>query len=271
MTLFSEWKFFLTLLVTLVGVAIPVWVWQADLSSKTLSMKLNTRVLLQPKEQDPLPGLEISVDGARLLNPHLVVFEIRNDGSKPISASDFESSLDILMESKTSFVRSEVTSKSPKDIEATITSEPQRISLKPTLLNPKDSIEITAITSGSPPVFGSKARIVGISDLSLEDGTKEKTSKTTLVLLLFGSMLFLVSFNLTFNVINNPNGVFLRRRAAMFVALVSVFPGAIALNTFLEKIEIQGFWHYMLYYFILIILASFIADALNRKNETTSE
>lgn len=267
MKIFSEWKFFLPLLVT---VAVPVWIWQADQSSKALSIQLNTRVQLQPIEEKDPPGLEISVDGTRLENPYLVVFEIRNGGSKPIPAVDFESPLDILLESKTSFVRSEVTEKNPKDIEATIISERQRISLKPTLLNPKDTIEITAITSGAPPIFGSKARVVGISNVSLEDGTNEKTSKTTLTLLLLGSMLCLVAFSIMIDVLvgSKPGDIVLRRRAAAVVCFVSGVPGVITLTIFLKEIGVQGFWRNMLYIFILIIPPYCIGYVLNRKRKT---
>ncbi|MCX5870196.1 MAG: hypothetical protein NTY00_06115 [Deltaproteobacteria bacterium] len=269
MKLFGDWKFFLTLFIALAGIAIPVWLWQADLSSKSLSVKLNTRVSLQPKEQESLPGIEISVDGSRLENPHLVVFEVTNDGSKPILATDFESPLDIRLESKTSFVRSQVTGTIPKDIEATILSERQRISLKPTLLNPKDTIAITAITSGASPIFVYNARVVGISHVSLEDSTIEKTSKARLAWLLSGSVLSYVAMIIMFHAGTDAGvrskDIFIRPRAAIFVCFVSGFPGVVAFGIFFKGIGIEGLGYYMFFSMILWVTATFIAIAINRK------
>jgi hypothetical protein len=261
-----DWKFFLTLVITLAGVAAPVWLWQADQSSKSLSVKLVTRIALQPKEQESISGMEISVDGARLEKPHLVVLEIRNDGRKPIPAIDFESPVQIHLESDTSFVRASVTNQSPKDIEAILSTERQGVSLKPTLLNPGDTISITAITSGAPPIFNTKARVVGISNVVLEDGTTEKPNKIKLALLLLGSILSLIGFSLMSDAVVDPKGVHLRRRAAALVGLVIVFPGVIGLQTFLEEIGVQGFWYTMLYYLILMVPVSFMASALNRSD-----
>lgn len=131
-----DWKFVLTLLITVAGVASPAWLWQADQSSKSLSIKLATRISIQPKAQDFISGIKMPVDGSQLENPHLVVFEIRNDGSRPIPAADFESPVRIHVVSETSLVRASVTGEAPKDIEATLVSERQDMSLKPTLLNP---------------------------------------------------------------------------------------------------------------------------------------
>lgn len=264
-----DWKFALPLLFTVAGVAVPVWLWQADQSSKSLSIKLATKISLQPKEQDTIAGIEILVDGARLEHPHLVVFEIRNDGSKPIPAADFESPVRIQLVSETSLARANVSGKAPKDIEATLLNERQGMALKPTLLNPGDTISITAITSGAPPIFESKARVVGISNVVLEDGTAKRQNRIIVALLLFGSMLSLVSFSLMSDFIIKPNGIFLRRRAAAFVGIIAAFPGVIALQMFLEEIEIQGFWYMMLCYLILMIPAGFIARALNRSQKAS--
>jgi len=261
-------KFGLTLLITIAGVAIPVWLWQADQTSKSLSVKLATRISLQPKEQDSISGIEISADGSRLEKPHLVVFEIRNNGNKPVPATDFESPVRIRLVSESSIARASISSKTPKDIEATLLTERQAVALKPTLLNPGDSITITAIASGAPPVFEAAARIVGITSIELEDGTANKPNRIKLVLLLFGAILSLISFSLMSDAVVKPDGVFLRRRAAAFVGIVAVFPGVIALQIFLEEIGVQGFWYVVLWYLVLMIPVGFVASALNRSPKT---
>ena len=265
-----DWKFGLTLLIGFAGVAVPVWLWQADQASKSLSVRMATRISLQPKEQDSLVGIEISADGSRLEKPHLVVFEIRNNGNKPILAADFESPVRIHLISESSIARASISSKTPKDIEATLLTERQAISLKPTLLNPGDSISINAITSGALPLFEASARIVGITSVLLEDSTNAKPNRLKQALLLFGATLSLIGFSLMSDVISKPDGVFLRRRAAAFVGIVTAFPGVIALQAFLEEIGIQGYGYFLLWYMLLMIPVGFLASVLNRSPKVQS-
>ncbi len=259
-----DWKFILTLVITLAGVAVPVWLWQADQSSKSLSVKLATRVALQPKEQESISGLEISVDGSRLQAPHLVVFEIRNDGSKPIPAADFESPVQIQLNSETTFARANVTGRVPKDIETTLTTAPKVVSLKPTLLNQGDTVSITAITSGAPPDFKVKARVVGVSNVLLEDGTTEKPNKFRLAFLLISAILSFISYFLMGDVFTDPTGVQLRRRAAAVVGFIAIVSGAISSQTFFDEIGVQGILYLILCTLPLFVPASFMASALNR-------
>lgn len=261
-----DWKFLLTLLVTMAGVAVPVWLWQADQSSKSLSIKLATKISIQPEAQGSISGIEISVDGTRLVNPHLVVFEIKNNGSKPISAADFESAVQIIPGPETMLVRANITEKIPKDIDTKLVADSQVISLKPTLLNPGDAVSVTAITSGDTPTFQSKARIIGVSNVVLEDGTTKKPNRIKLAFLLLGSLFSYTGVWLVSDLFK-ANGVFLRRRAAVFMGFVAMFPAVIELQMFLDEVEIQGFWYFILYYVILMVPASVIASVLNRNQK----
>lgn len=194
MRLSLDWKFMLPLIVSVLGVLVTVLIWQADLNGKSLSVKLVSRASLEPTAGRPVPEMEISIDGAKLLNPYVVTFEITNEGRKPIPSGDFESPIEIRLESATLFVRPKITGSSPKDIDAELAVEPNRIGLKPVLLNPQDSVVITAITTGEPPAFSSKARISGISSIPLLDGTQAKKSGVRSALLVVVALfLFLVS------------------------------------------------------------------------------
>jgi len=266
MKIVSDWKFFLTFIIAVAGVVVPVWLWQIDLSSKSLSIKLVTHTSLQPKEQNSLPEFEIFFDGSRLKNPHFAIFEIKNDGSKPILAADFESPIEIRLDSETSFIRSQITDVNPKDIEAIILSESKRILLKPILLNSKDTITINAITSGEPPAFGYKARVAGIPNVSVEDNASKKPNKAKLALLLLGSVLSFSALAIVIDAVTDFKKIFFRPRAAAFVGIVSIFPGVGALEKFLEGIGIVGLWYLIACYLLLSIPAAFIASIINRKH-----
>lgn len=268
MALFSNWKFLATLAVAIAGVVVPVWLWQADLNSKSLSIKLATRVPLQPVEKESLQGMEISVDGQRIESPYLVVLEITNDGSKPILASDFESPLVIRLSSDTYFVRARITNKTPKDIDTDISAEKTEISLKPALLNPKDSVSVTVVTAGVAPILETRARVAGIPSISIADNTIKKRNTARLIFLALAAALLAVASIVAYEGALSSKGVILRRRAAAFVALMSAFPSVLAFMTFLEELGITDFWYFFFYYMLMMIPMGLIASALNRNRST---
>jgi len=208
--------------------------------------------------------MEISVNGTKLDKPHLIVFQIRNDGRKPILATDFESPLNIRLESKTSFVRVGITDKIPRDIEASIILESQKFSLKPSLLNPKDLLEITAITSGDTPIFSSKARVAAISNVYIEDSTKEKPSKLRLALILSSSLLCWIALSLMVNVLVEPKELLLKRSIATVIIATGI-GGMMAFDAFVTKIEFTNMWLIFLFYISLMVVANIIASVLNNK------
>lgn len=257
-----------TIALGIAGVLTPIWLWQADLNSKSVSIRAVTKVSLQPKEKVVLPGVEVTVAGVKLENPHLVVFEIRNDGAKPIVAADFESAGEIRIESESLFVSSRITAQDPKDIAAELRMEGKKLLLKPMLLNPKDTISIAAITSGAAPVFATKFRIAGVSSIFLSDNTNETWTSKRRVLLLVWSFVSLIAATVVYDINLSIKGVKLRRRAAYFVAFVCAFPGIAALAIVLEEAGYSTFWYPLLFVLVLTIPSMLLAMALNRPIKT---
>jgi hypothetical protein len=194
MRIFSDWKYFIALIASVAGVVVPVWLWQADLNSKSLSIRLITRVSLNSVDNKTFPDIELSINGSKLTNPTLIEFIVKNDGSRPILATDFESPLEIRLESASSFVKTRVSNKTPRDIDPIISSENKQITLKPMLINPQDSITISTYTSGDSPVFGYKARVAGVSNVSYEDDSINKPSKFKLSFLFFSSLATIIPY-----------------------------------------------------------------------------
>ena len=260
-----DWKFLATIFAAVAGVAVPVWLWQADLTAKSVSVVLTSLIQLQPNEKDSFEKLDISIDGEKLASPYVGIFELRNDGSKPIPASDFEGPLEIRLEQGSSFARARVTSKIPPDIETEISTEKQKLSIKPTLLNPKDSVKITVLTAGSPPKFSSKIRIVGVSGASLQDiATKKQTSAMPWLVLAFAIPLLLASM-LAFDGATERDGVHLRKRAAAFVALATGFPAGLGLKYFMDSQGFDGFWQFMFAVIGVAAIGMLLGVVINRK------
>lgn len=164
-----DWKFFLTLAITIASVAVPVWLWQIDLSSKTLSLTVKSTVELQPKGIDSLDGIQLSVDGKALEAPYVSVLEFSNSGSRPIVTSDFEGPIRISTENPSKLVKVRITSSNPPSLEPALSLADGVFLLQPLLLNPGDTIRITVVAAGAKPVFTARARVAGVTEISIVD------------------------------------------------------------------------------------------------------
>ena len=97
----------LTLLASIAGFVVPIWVWRADLTSRSLSFRVASQVSLQPVPASSTPGLQITIDGAPLVSPYLSVLELRNDGAKAIPSSDFEAPIELRLQAGSSVARAQ--------------------------------------------------------------------------------------------------------------------------------------------------------------------
>lgn len=167
-----DWKFFLTLFGTIAGVVVPVYLWQADFSSRSLGLKLLSTSALQPAAD--IQDLQIFLNGKKIESPYLSSFELINTGSKPVLSADFESPIEIFPTGGAKLISAQVTTTDPENIPVKITFDDQHILIAPFLSNPKDNVAFSIITSGKPPNFEPRARIAGIKSITFEDSTSKK-------------------------------------------------------------------------------------------------
>lgn len=244
MNRFFNWKS-LTLVLTIVSVVVPVWIWRADLNSRSLKIRIASQVSLHPDNAASISGLQVAVDGVPLKSPYLSVLELSNDGEKPIQAGDFEAPLEVRIAEGSSLARAQVTESKPRDVEAALTWEVQSIKIKPLLLNPKDVVTISILTAGSKPQFTTRARIAGISTVPVDDSAGKQSriqSGMIAVTYFFGALLLLIASNVTGVNLTSNEPVLLRKRAAI---LVSTSTGVTAVAIFialLDNLGITALW-----------------------------
>jgi hypothetical protein len=267
MRIWGDWKLLLTLFVTAVFSLIPIY-WQSNQEAKSITVKLVTKAPLQSWEQDMLPEVEIAVDGTKLRNPYLVVIEIQNSGSKPIPASEFETPLSVILKSQSAFVRAKVSAQFPKDIDPVISYEDKKVSINPLLLNPGDKIVLSAITNGDKPSITTKARISGVQNIELIDGTIADSGKAKALFQLVAAMFAFISFVLVSDAILESKEITLRRRSAMVVVLVTLLTGSGLLNNALDKIGVSDFWPQVGATVIMLFILYPLARVLNRTVDT---
>lgn len=136
--------------------------------------------------------MTISLAGAELPTPYLTVFELVNDGAKPVPSADFESPIEIAVVNKAKIVRTSVTGTNPRDLSPDVSLDAGIVKIKPMLLNPGDSTTFAVLTSGEEPVFASRARIAGVPSVSIDETTSKAESPTRIAALALVALIFLL-------------------------------------------------------------------------------
>lgn len=270
----GDWKYLTMLVVTVAGVVVPIWLSQPDIARKSISASVLSQVALQPVDNEFAQEIQVIIGGKSLKNPYLSVIQLSNDGEESIASSDFEVPLEIHLISKTQIARVRVAEKLPADIEAEISWGKQTISLKPLLLNAKDKLTLSVLTSGEQPQFSTRARIAGISSVPLIDATLSFPDPRKKWGLLVVAFLFFVAWNVL-----TPIGLFssgnyatrLRKRAALLISILAISGGSLSVYSFLEMLGEDSFWHYMLFCLALIIVTIPFALKLNQTPEVVKE
>jgi hypothetical protein len=265
-----DWKFWVVLATTLAGVLVPVWLWRADLAARSLHFTKVSQTSLQPPANAKALDLTISVEGAELSTPYLTVFELANDGAKPVPSSDFESAIEIVSKNKAQIVRTSVTSSNPPDLKPLVTVEAGAMKIQPMLFNPGDSVTIAVLTTGEEPSFTSRARIAGVQSVPIIEAQNKSGSPVRIVVVLLVAMICLVAGNLVVG--GWPSrGIHLRPRSAFVVFMVANIAGAFLMIIGLEALGVEGFLPLVVVYIVSMLLTSFISDWLNRSKSAPGE
>jgi hypothetical protein len=227
------------LAVTIAGVVMPVWLWRADLSSRSLHFRLISQTSLQPADTASLPDLKLTVDGAELVSPFLTVVELLNDGNRPVPSSDFEGPIQLVVSKPSSIVKARITAKNPKELMTQLVTDPSSIQISPFLINPGDSLTIAVVTSGPLPNFEPRARIAGLRTLPIEDSVKGRLTTFEKLLLVLGAVVCMIGpgfvapwFPL--------KGVYLRPRAGVLIIFVGGVTAASLMDSALSAWGVYG-------------------------------
>jgi len=283
-----DWKYLLGLLVAVAGVGVAVW---PELKPHSLKLRVVSQTALQPQEMRAMTdlNLKITVDGVELKSPYLSVLELMNDGTKSIAAGDFESPLELRVEQNLlrglfsftvpdkgrfkfgeppAVVRAAVSGKSPPDLEPVLVSDAKVIKLKPLLLNPKDTITLSIITSGGLPDFKPRARIAGVSAIPVEDATRPTPPRFNPAVWIESAfaLLLLVASQITYGGFWKPSAVSLSRHAALFVTVLTLV-GAVAIGlASADRWGLSAWYDYVGLLVIFVPIAALLGLWLNRRS-----
>lgn len=191
-----DWKFVLTLVAAVAGVLVPVLLWQADLSAKSISLRVISVSELRPQGAAKLDGIQLSLDGNPIERPFVSVIELKSTGNRPIQSSDFEAPIEVFAKAPVALLKAQVTRVEPVDLEPLLTVGSDKVVVSPLLLNPGDQIQVTILTSGSTPEFGARSRIAGVSSLVIDNLDPSRMQPREWLRLITGTLLLVLYGNL---------------------------------------------------------------------------
>ena len=235
-----DWKFALSILAAIAGIVVPIWLWQFDLKSSSVIIKLTSSVSLQPENRNSIPDLKLMIAGAEISSPYLSTIELINDGSKPIPASSFEGPIEITSDKSSTLIRARILSSNPTDLQPVIEYSDQSITLKPLLLNPKDSITIAILTSGTQPNFAGRARIAGITKIIYEDQTPKIAKWKIFSFYLPIAFLSLTTYFIFALELIRPGSFTLSRPLTAIIMLISVVGGSSIVKISYESLGLEA-------------------------------
>lgn len=242
----KDWKYLVMLSVTIAGVLTPIWITKFQNPDKKIVVRVVSQSALQPTTKETVPGLQVLVDGAVLAEPYLSVLQVVNEGRKPVSTNDFEAPLELNVVPNLSIVRARVSEKVPDDVQAEVSWVKQTVQLKPTLLNPKDSITITILSTGGIPSFVSRARINGISIVPVLGEEKKNAKPLALLFLSVSSFFFAITSMAAYwrwSPFLKPGILVSLRPRTIFAISVMLQFGAVGMiMLFLYILDVQSGW-----------------------------
>lgn len=164
-----DWKFIFTIVIAIaIGLLTPYLQGIYDSQAKSLRVNLVDSIGLDPPGAKLVPGLQVTLNGELISSPVVTVLELENDGSKPILTSEFEGPIQLSIENEAKLIEARVAGASQRSLTTSLEFDSKTVRLQPLLLNPKDNIVLTLLTSGDIPMFVPQARIAGVSSIKLE-------------------------------------------------------------------------------------------------------
>jgi hypothetical protein len=152
-----------SVIIAVLAIIVSIVIFFLQRSTKSLDYEVVAdRAILAPTPQFGGKGLEVSLNGVPLRDPHLVVLRFVNFGDIPIRRDDFEIPLRISFPSGTTILSAQLSRTNPPNLQVKLTGgKGSSLLIEPLLLNDGDYFEIQMLVDGSeePSVGG---RVVGV-------------------------------------------------------------------------------------------------------------
>lgn len=158
------WTFIGAILAVL-AIVVSISLWMLQRRKKKLGYDVLSNLSLLTVREELEGRLKVLFDENPVKNVHLFVLRVVNNGNVPITPSDFERPLSLVFGENSNVLSAQVTETSPKNLKIELTTQRDRITFVPLLLNQKDSITVKLLVSDYKGPLVADARITGVRDV----------------------------------------------------------------------------------------------------------
>jgi hypothetical protein len=120
--------------------------------------------------------IEITYDGEVVKGVHLVSFALANVGNVPVLDEDFEGPIVLALGANAVALTVEVTDVQPADLRPVVQLEESKLVLTPLLLNPGDTLSITALVRDFEGPLTVEGRVAGVERIT---NSSDRTSRAS--------------------------------------------------------------------------------------------
>ena len=176
--------------------------WRRNRKSLSFNTSFQSPIFLANKSVRK--DLEVFYKSKKVQDVYLTAVVISNDGQQPIDEKDFKTDITFNIPTEVEVLEVSSADSKPENLNPQIKFTQNEVSISPLLLNPRDKIAITILTSGVKYDLKPSARIVGVKEIMQTRKRKNGRLFTILpyvtVLLCLLYLVFLVIF---FSVMTN--------------------------------------------------------------------
>lgn len=151
--------------VAVVGVMITVYFGRRQRNRKILAYQVSSARVVSVRDE-AADKITILYDEHPVGDVRLLTLQVKCAGNVPIASADFERPLTLLLGEKAQVLKSEVVKTAPEDLNPQYAIRDSTLEIEPLLLNPGDSLEMTALVSDLDNADHLDGRIVGINKFS---------------------------------------------------------------------------------------------------------
>jgi hypothetical protein len=164
--------------VGIIAIIVSVTIYFLQRTTKALEYEVFSGPVILNAGQFRGKGIQVSLNGVALHDPHLVVLIVRNNGNVPIKRDDFEKPLRVEFPGNNKILSAEVAHKDPEDLQVSLDVKQKFILIRPLLLNDKDWMVIQVLIDGSsnPQMSGRIAGVHSIQKSELRTTSSRGTS-----------------------------------------------------------------------------------------------
>jgi hypothetical protein len=187
----STWGF-VAVVVAIVAIAITIYFARKQTQKKELSYEtMNTELV--KVDSRITDRLQVNFDGKPVGHLHLVFVRFVNSGNIPIDANDYQGDISVTFGEKSQILKCEISEEEPEDIPISTKNDENKVEIKPTLLNEKDSFTLKLLVSNFKKV-SITGRIKGVKAITVIKAPPSEmlwfpVTATGLTLLVIGTVL----------------------------------------------------------------------------------